>query len=142
MEEKGKKELTKKTANMNPLLYPDRKLKVPYDNLERIINEAEQGFIPQRGWMPTLWEASEILAPNIHLCYDFVIWLIETSKELETKEEKYVLDYLNMIVNDAIEYYDPEEDQPRKRKEPKKKKKTVITKRAGRKLLLEEKKDD
>lgn len=77
---------------------PEKKYQIAFDKFEKLSQEME-GYRFQKGnWWPTKEEVEYYIRPNFEICFDFIIWILESNNPPSTSEEREVYHILNQMV--------------------------------------------
>lgn len=83
-----------------------RDMVVNYDDYEQLINSVESLPYKRDRWWPTPDEIETIIKPNFSMCYEFVVWILETGPEPKNKTEREAVLLLNQMLKDTIKFCD------------------------------------
>ena len=85
-----------------------------YEEEQAMIEANDSGvYTRDASWWPTEKEVDEILAENMESAYDFVMWVADTCNRPETNEQKVVLDKLNNLLYERVQFLDENAAPPR-----------------------------
>lgn len=83
-----------------------RELLMEFDEFERLSEKMGNLSYKRGKWLPTREEIRDYIIPNMNICYDFIIWIIESGRPPETEEEKEIIRELNHLLEVSIKFAD------------------------------------
>lgn len=87
----------------------DKRIQITCAEYEEFCKKMSQFRIKRERWLPTKYEIEKIIVPNIEICFDFVIWILETGPAPYTEEEKEIFYLLNRVLQENMRFVEGEE---------------------------------
>lgn len=84
-------------------LEPDPDIcRVPEDKYRKSREQVLRMHFQHDDWWPTPQEIEQIIAPNFEMCYDFILWLLESEKKPVTGEQRKSARMLKELLEDRL----------------------------------------
>ena len=86
------------------LVSDKKRIKMSMEEYEQLCQSVENCYVKRKRWWPTEEEINDIIIPNLELCYDFVVWILETGPDPVKPKEKKSMKILQEIIRENTDF--------------------------------------
>lgn len=90
-------------------ILPNR-IKMSYDEYDRLCENFEKGIIPEKynvsSWWPSPEQIKELIEPNFEDCLEMVVYQLTKNDPPCTQEEKLSQKMLNKLILERVKFYE------------------------------------
>ena len=91
------------------LVSNEKKFKMTPEEYDKLCQSVEGCCVKRGKWWPTEEEINKIIIPNLGMCYDFIIWILETGPEPSNPKEEKSMKILQGIIRENTDFSETKE---------------------------------
>ncbi len=100
-------------SNNQKLHFNKGKVCTTFDDYDELVARVSSMPFKRGEWWPTDYQIEHYIRPNFDLCYEFIVWMLETGPAPETEEQAESKKKLNDLLIEKIEFVEsyPDEEE-------------------------------